>query len=140
MSDDAEIAVVKLYRYEDRTYASSLDEFDNPTGPGRTAVELREFRVFKTTAKGVWIYLWNHSDADKRFVNLTARKQFACKSKELAKESFIHRKQAHLRILLAQASRVKKALGMVGVQVVVSDGVFSGLNIQYKKIDQPAFK
>lgn len=120
MTEQAE-ELKKLYRYQEVTYAGPLDEFDEPTGLGRTEVILHEYPVFKTTKKGAWIYLYNHSDEYKRFVNLAARKQFACKTKELAKASFIHRKQAHLSILLAQANRIKSVLSMVGVQAKVTE-------------------
>ena len=94
-----------FYRYEDVVYASPLDEFDNPTGPGRLEVVRRRYRVVKATPCGVWLDIG-------RFVKTSGRKRFAWPTEAEALVSFQARKQRQLSILRAQASRVERALAM----------------------------
>lgn len=95
-----------FYRYEDVLYAPMLDEFEYPIGESRLAVELRQFKVIKHTKCGVWI------DID-RFVNTERVKQYAHKTKELAKESFIARKQKQARIYEKKAMNARLAINLV---------------------------
>ncbi len=94
-----------FYRFEDVVYAASLDEFDNPTGPGRLEVVSRRYRVVKTTPCGVWLDIG-------RFVKTSGRKRYACPTEAEALVSFQARKQRQLYILRAQASRVERALAI----------------------------
>jgi len=96
---------VSWYRFEDVVYASMLNEYDEPTGPGRLEVVLRSYRVVKATPCGVWLDIG-------RFVKTAARKRFACPTEAEALESFVARKSRQLSILEAQAGRVERALGM----------------------------
>jgi hypothetical protein len=94
------------YRYEDVQYASSLDEFDNPQGDGRVAVDLRRFRVLRHTPKGTWIDAYG----EPRFVLRNATKHYACPTEEEAKASFVARKNAQIRIYNARIHRAQQAL------------------------------
>jgi len=99
------------YRYEDKTYAAPLDEFDKPIGSPRLEVLLRSYQVMKHTTHGVWlsesgITFW-------RFVLHNARKRFACPTIEEAKTSFIARKTKQARIYRARAQRAEEALAII---------------------------
>jgi hypothetical protein len=100
-----------LYRYEDRTYSLGLNQFDDPL-PGYTLkVELQEYRIIKRTPQGAWIVYGSWSmHTPKRFVLLSARKRFACETKEEALESFKARKRKQIKILKAQLKRAEMAL------------------------------
>lgn len=73
------------------------------------------FQILKKTPKGVWIEDWRRVGG-KRFVLLSAHKQFACETKEKALESFLARKKRQGAILRGQleacyeAERIGKAL------------------------------
>jgi hypothetical protein len=84
-----------LYRYVDRMYASSIDEFDNPSGPPSVGVTLKKYLIIRRTPKGAWIDDYGLE----RFVLLTAHKKFACETPEEALQSFIARKERQLLIL-----------------------------------------
>ena len=99
---------MKFYRYEDVMYAGPVDECGDYSGPGELRVELREYEVVKTTPKGAWIR--RSSMDNKRFVNLQARKQYACPTIEEAAESFKARKNAQIRIHQARVVRAQRAL------------------------------
>lgn len=97
-----------MYRYEERRYAPSLDERDNPIpGSGRTEIILMEFKVIRSTPKGVWIGDWGD-----RFVLLSARKRYACPTIEEALESFLARKRRQARILEKQLEGVRSLIYM----------------------------
>lgn len=106
------------YRYEDVQYAAPLDEWENPVGPGRVAVELRTYRVARHTPKGAWLYhhfYFGSSPAefnrrDCRFVRITDGKMFAHPTREGALASFIARKTRQMKILSAQLRRAALAL------------------------------
>lgn len=95
------------YRYDDIRYAAPLDEYENPRGPGRVAVELRSYQIQRVTPKGVWLSRYFGAP---RFVRLSARKRFAYPTPEEALESFMARKTRQLSILRAQAEKVERAL------------------------------
>lgn len=94
------------YRYDDRQYAPPLDEYDNVCGEGRVEVTLTKFPIIKYTPKGAWIDLYG----DKKFVLRTARKRYACPTKEEAKESFLARKAKQIRIYKAKIRRAELAI------------------------------
>ena len=94
-----------FYRYEDRRYAPMLDEFDNPSGPGRVAVELQTYRVTKITPCGVWL-------EGTRFVNQQRVKQFAHASKSQALAAFFARKARQISILQKQLANAQKAVAL----------------------------
>lgn len=97
-----------LYRYEDVQHHPGLDECDLPLpGPGRVSLRLDEYRIKKKTPKGVWIDFDYGKD---KFVNLYARKKYACSTKTEALESFLARKAKQISILKYQLIRAEKAL------------------------------
>lgn len=99
------------HRFEMIKYATSSYTIhgDIEYGEGRVAVEHRQYKVTKTTPKGVWLDLGFHQ----RFVRRDAHRQFASPTIELAKEKFIRRKERHLSILKKQAADVQKALELI---------------------------
>lgn len=110
------------YRYDDIRYAAPLDEYENPMGPGRVAVELRSYQVQRVTPKGVWLSRYYGSP---RFVRLSARKRFAYPTPEEALASFMARKLRQLSILHAQAENVEQALAAgkaLQAKVLPADG------------------
>lgn len=96
----------RLYRFEDVVYAAPLDAFDNPLGEGTLKVELRTYRIRKTTPCGAWLDIG-------RFVKNSGRKRFAWPTEAEALASFMARKQRQLGILKAQVSRVERAMAMI---------------------------
>ena len=86
-----------LYRYELATYSNGLDMFGEPLPRHITKIVLYKYRVLRRTPKGAWIDYFN--DRGKRFVLLTARKQYATNTKEEAKQQFIHRTTRYISIL-----------------------------------------
>ena len=99
------------YRYEDHLVSLGYDyEYDRSWG-SRVEIRLREFEVLRKTPKGVWIDLGcGVFSGGERFVLASARKRYACPTKEEARESFIARKKAQARIYEAGARRAKEAL------------------------------
>lgn len=96
-SNPSEVAT-HLYRFDGIRYATSVDVDGEPLpGKGDRRIWLSRYEILKTTAKGVWINAGGGKNG--KFVNLTARKQFACRSKAEAMQSFIARKQTEIRIL-----------------------------------------
>ena len=103
------VASEKWFRVEEISYASALDEYDNPIGTSRLELRVRQFDVKKVTPKGVWLDLgWG----DARFVRTNARKQYACPTLELAMESFKARKQRQIKLLTSQLRRAERALAL----------------------------
>jgi len=103
------VASEKWFRVEEISYASALDEYDNPIGTSRLELRVRQFDVKKVTPKGVWLDLgWG----DARFVRTNARKQYACPTLELAMESFKARKQRQIKLLTSQLQRAERALAL----------------------------
>jgi len=98
-----------LYRYEEVRYSLGVDEWDDPIPGCSVQLELREFPVFKQTAKGVWILISKFTHL-KRFVLFESRKKFACLTKEEALISFKARKRSQIKILEEQLEGARKAL------------------------------
>lgn len=99
---------ILYYRYEDVHYAGGVDEWgDLIRGDGRTAVELREYRVIKETPKGVWIdATWR----GQKFIRTNALKHWAVWSKEEALHSFIARKKRQRGIYATRHDRATEAI------------------------------
>lgn len=95
------------YRYEDVRYAPMVDEFENPTGPGRSVIKMRSYKVEKITPKGVWV---NLGGGYLRFILASAKKRYACPTKEEALASFIARKECQVSILFHQLETAKHCL------------------------------
>jgi hypothetical protein len=111
-----------LYRYREQRYAPSCDENGDCYGKGNMRLHLEKFLILKETKCGVWISKGVYFIPDKereipkelqKFVNLTCRKKYACSTIEEAKESFISRKKAHIRILNSQLEDAELALRMI---------------------------
>ena len=71
-----------------------LYRFENPRGYENTVTKLT-FRIIKRTPCGarIKIHEW---ESKTRFVNLQARKQWACNTEEEALESFLRRKRCEM--------------------------------------------
>ena len=95
------------HRYDDRTYAAPLDEFDNPMGPSRLSIEHTTYPVLKATPKGVWLDL---GLGGRRLVLHASRKRFACSTEEEALRSFIERKKRQAGICDTRAEKARTAL------------------------------
>lgn len=65
-----------------------------------------EFPVIKETKCGAWIDEYGH----KRFVNLEARKKYACRTEQEALESYHARKKRQVRILEHRLAEARAAL------------------------------
>jgi hypothetical protein len=97
------------YRYEETRYASSLDEFDNPIGEGRLEVNLLSYPVLKRTPKGAWI----DAPQGRKFILTSANRRWACPTTDEAKDSFLARKKAQIRILSARMRDAKQSIEIV---------------------------
>lgn len=105
-----------LYRYESHNVSLGIDQFDEPIPGHSVSIHLHKYKIIKRTPKGAWIpkYSWSFdSDTEKRFVLLTARKQFASETIEKAKECFIARKKKYIRILESRISDANIAITKV---------------------------
>lgn len=94
-----------LYRYDIKIYSVS-NGFEEYSYSRRVDVSLQLYDILKETKCGAWIDVYG----SKRFVNLNARKQFACRTKEDAKISFLARKTRQFDILSNQLEDIKQAL------------------------------
>lgn len=98
-----------LYRYEEIQYHPGVDEYDRQLqGDGRVELFLSKLKILKITPKGVWVKY----GIGKKFVNLNARKKYACINKKEALISFIMRKQKQIEILNSQLRKVNLALDL----------------------------
>lgn len=94
------------YRYEEVRYAAPVDEWDIPMGKGRLELRLLRLPVRRHTPKGVWLETGS-------FVRKQARKRYAYPTEAEAKEAFIARKRAQIRILNAQLEHAREALALL---------------------------
>lgn len=108
-----------LYRYDDvltgtGSFDLEGDYIPNPSG-GRVVLSLRMFEVIRYTPKGAWI---KHYSLSEKYVSLTAKKKFACRTEVEALESLLARKRRQCSILAAQLKYAEQArlLAMVAVQ------------------------
>lgn len=116
------------YRYIDGRYAAPADEFGDSTGGSTAFVRLNKFVVTKHTPKGVWVKGWMFGCevGQARFILSSARKKFACSTKELALESFLARKAAQRRIYAARVAHVDEVVS------IAKQDAFS-----WQKIEEP---
>lgn len=116
-----------LYRYNEIHVSLGCDYWGDPLPGHKVEIWLEEYPIVKRTPKGVWINLYSHiypvplepSWTDgKKFVNLEARKKYACLTKEEALESFKARKRKQINILKGQLKDAEQALKIAenGVQ------------------------
>jgi len=101
-----------LYRFEGIRYSAGVDEYGDPLPyKGRRDICCNAYPIIKRAPKGAWISIMG----EKKFVNLTARKQFACETKQLALDSFIARKKRQIIILNSQLEDAKTFLAQAGI-------------------------
>lgn len=103
-----------LYRYDESTISRGLDQWEDPLPGYVLKLHLEQFEILKRTPKGAWIRRYKFklfgSSKNKRFVLLTARKKFACPTKDEALESFKARKRRQIEILEHRLKKAKLAL------------------------------
>lgn len=89
-----------MYRYE-QVYWGSYQE-----------LVCHEFSVVKETKCGVWIYVsgFARNNQNKKFVNLSAGKKWACTTKKEALQQFLYRKETQVRILNSTLEYTKEAI------------------------------
>lgn len=97
MDDETEY----LYRYMEYYYETGID------------INLQRYKIIKRTPKGAWIKYYN--EIGKKFVLLSARKQFACETVELALESFKYRKIKQFKIYESKVKNLKHILFSFGI-------------------------
>ncbi len=101
----------KMYRYVDTLYSTGGGD-DYSSSSVYVKVVLLTYNIVRLTPKGAWV---SGFPGDKpRFVLNSARKRFACPTKEEAMTSFVARKNRQIRILTSQLQYVKEALAQVG--------------------------
>ncbi|WP_315729888.1 hypothetical protein [Bradyrhizobium sp. SZCCHNRI2010] len=93
-----------LWRCEAARYSYVIDADADRYGVTAPQLEMRWHRIDRRTPKGAW--------ASGRFVLLTATKRWACLTEEEALDSFIARKQKHIRILTKQLKRAEEDLAL----------------------------
>lgn len=91
-----------LYRFEDVSY-SYMNEWEEVSS--RAVVELQAIPIRSITEHGYTIKASNANGW--RFINASSRKQYACRTVELALASFIARKEKQAAIYEARAQRVR---------------------------------
>jgi hypothetical protein len=106
------VSLDKAYRYQEDIYSSGDEEFGYSSS---VRLNLLEYEIIKRTAKGIWIidnyrFVFMPTYVGKKFVNLSARKKFACLTKEEAVKSFIARKERQIKILNNKLKDVELAL------------------------------
>ena len=92
------------------TYSLGVNEYDDPLPGYNLKIHLRKLRILKRTPQGAWVSLYGDHFEDKKFVRLTARKRYACQTKQEALKSFRARKLAQIRILEGQMKKARLAL------------------------------
>ena len=80
--------------------------YDSTQTTNGVSVWLQTHQVIKQTPKGTWIDVYGK----KRFILKSARKHYTCETIELAKESFIARKNRQIRILKHQLRNAQLAI------------------------------
>jgi hypothetical protein len=101
----SDIQPTEVYRYKEVRYTAMLDESECRVGDGRMELKCLTFKVLRLTPCGVWIDYYSKE----KFINFRSRKQFACKTKVEALESFLARKNRQAVILSAQLRNVEEA-------------------------------
>ncbi len=108
-----------FYRYDVVRYSLGVDECGDPLPGSRIELRLGEYEVLNRTPKGAWIGGLGY----RRFVLLTARKQYACETVELAAESFRARKRRQIKILSGQLAEAEYALRLLSPDESVADAL-----------------
>lgn len=106
--------VKAAWRISDHSYSVIIDAERDEYGSS-TYIEAVWYVIEKETPCGIWITAsrmdaFGLTGADKRFVNLKARKKYACLTVEDALESFIQRKKRQYTIYQSKVNYVQKIL------------------------------
>ena len=104
------------YRYEKRSVGGIDVSGDYEHIYYKIDFICEKFSIVKYTRCGVWIKLDYYPYKDK-FVNLNAKKKYACLTKKEAIESFIKRKNRQIEIPTDQLYHAKKALDMANTKL-----------------------
>lgn len=97
-----------LYRYIDIRVAD-FSYFDDDYHGYHVELRLEKYRILKRTPQGAWIDMpWIRQE--RKFVLLTAYKQFACEGTTLALRSFIARKKRQIGIYGRRKADAQQAL------------------------------
>lgn len=106
-----------LYRYTDYLTSVGYDEVRDCSLGTKVSVHLSKHLIVKRTPKGAWINLDNLGGlTPRRFVLLTALKQWACVSQEEALKSFKARKARQIKILENRLKDAREAV-MIANQI-----------------------
>jgi hypothetical protein len=89
-----------LCRYE------STAHYEDSWKPLKIRLYLRHYEIKRKTPKGAWIDVWGQE----KFVLDNARKRYAYTTEELARESFIARKEWQIHHLQRQLEHAQAAL------------------------------
>lgn len=100
--------MAEWYRFEDKRYANTPDEFGESRG-SHLVVELRRFPVLRETRTGVWLQIFPGMN---RFTRRDVYRRFACPTIEEAFESYRARKAKQIRIYQARVESAREALLM----------------------------
>lgn len=101
-----------LYRFVDLHYVHVDDDGCCSSGYTRAVVYLYRYEVLKKTEKGRWIKLYDFSD-EKKFVLDGHGKRFAYPTIDLAKESFVMRKNRQIKHGERYINRANAALSVI---------------------------
>lgn len=102
--------MIYWYRITETTYSAGVDDWGDPLPGGPTYPNLEAYRVLKETPKGVWLDAPSSDWKDRRFVNRSSRKRFACPTIEEAIESYKARKRRQIGIMKSRIKMVEEAL------------------------------
>lgn len=95
------------YRYYDTLYSNGTDEFGDALPGGHMEVQLMTIPVLKATKCGAWI---GWSESDKRFINNSWTKRWACPTIKEAQESYIARKKREIALYQGRINYAQEAL------------------------------
>ena len=95
-----------LYRFDDHVFAPMVDEWEIAVERRTVDMMLSRYFIVKRTDCGAWI----NALGTRKFVNLKAKKRWACETEAEAAESFFARKRRQLAILRGQIDRVTRAV------------------------------
>lgn len=94
-------AADKLYRCEARSYSYVIDAEMELYGSTSPVLEIYTHEVLKRTPCGAWIR-WGGAGKGRKFVRLTAAKQYASEDISTAISNYVFRKKRHIKILKGQ--------------------------------------
>lgn len=118
----------ELIRCESRRYSVTIDADLDLYGVSGPELSYQHFTILRRTPKGAWIYTggyyssgfpysWEEVDREyRRFVLLTATKQYASETEEEAREQFAYRKRRQIKILSQKLRRAEEDLSLVVAQ------------------------